>query len=159
MMPVALYRIDDRLIHGQVVIGWAQHLGVRLVVLVDDDVAEAPWEQDLYRAAMPPGMDVAFAATEEGACRLPEWQADRRKSVVLTGDVATMAELARRNAGLVREVNLGGIHHRPGRTKRLPYVYLTDDELSQLEALQAAGVTVAAQDVPSAAPRELRALA
>ena len=37
-MPITLYRIDDRLIHGQVVIGWGQPLGVRLVVLVDDEV-------------------------------------------------------------------------------------------------------------------------
>ena len=36
-MPVSLYRIDDRLIHGQVVIGWGQPLGIRMVVLVDDD--------------------------------------------------------------------------------------------------------------------------
>ena len=43
-------------------------------------------------------------------------------TVVLAGDVSTMAELARRNPTLVREVNLGGIHHRPGRTKRLPYL-------------------------------------
>ena len=157
-MAVALYRIDDRLIHGQVVIGWGQFLGVRLVVLVDDGVMAEEWEQDLYRAAMPPGMDVVFSGTE-GACEaLPAWEADPRRTVVLTGDVSTMAELARRNPMLVKEVNLGGIHHRRGRTKRLPYMYLTEDELSQLQALQSTGVRVMAQDVPSAAPKDLKAL-
>lgn len=157
-MAVALYRIDDRLIHGQVVIGWGQFLGVRLVILVDDGVVEAPWEQDLYRAAMPPGMDVVFVGTEDGCSELPAWDADRRRAVVLTGDVSTMAELARHNPTLVQEVNLGGVHHRPGRTKRLPYLYLTEDELSQLQALQESGVRVTAQDVPSAARKELKAL-
>jgi mannose/fructose/N-acetylgalactosamine-specific phosphotransferase system component IIB len=58
----------------------------------------------------------------------------------------------------VKEVNLGGIHHRRGRTKRLPYMYLTEDELSELEALQSSGVKVTAQDVPTAAARDLKAL-
>ena len=157
-MAVALYRIDDRLIHGQVVIGWGQFLGVRLVVLVDDGVMEEEWEQDLYRAAMPPGMDVVFAGTEHACNELPVWESDPRRAVVLTGDVPTMAELARRNPTLVKEVNLGGVHHRSGRTKRLPYMYLTEDELSQLQALESSGVKVMAQDVPSAAPKGLKAL-
>ena len=47
-MPIALYRIDDRLIHGQVVVGWGQPLELRFIVLVDDDVAASEWEQELY---------------------------------------------------------------------------------------------------------------
>jgi PTS system mannose-specific IIB component/fructoselysine and glucoselysine-specific PTS system IIB component len=47
-------------------------------------------------------------------------------------------------------VNLGGIHHRDGRTERLPYVYLTDAELDQLRRLKASGVDVTAEDVPGA---------
>jgi len=47
-------------------------------------------------------------------------------------------------------VNLGGIHHRAGRTERLPYVYLTDEELRELRQLQEAGVQVSAEDVPGA---------
>jgi mannose/fructose/N-acetylgalactosamine-specific phosphotransferase system component IIB len=157
-MPITLYRIDDRLIHGQVVIGWGQPLGVRLVVLVDDEVHGSAWEQDLYRAAMPKGMAVQFADTE-GACReLPAWQGASEKTVVLTGDIASMATLARCHPTLVQRVNLGGIHHRQGRTKRLPYVYLSEDEFHELESLQGAGVRIVAQDVPSAASSDLEAL-
>jgi mannose/fructose/N-acetylgalactosamine-specific phosphotransferase system component IIB len=55
-------------------------------------------------------------------------------------------------------VNLGGIHHRPGRIERLPYVYLSEDELRALKALRAGGVEVTAQDVPTTAPVALDAL-
>ena len=158
-MPVTLYRIDDRLIHGQVVIGWGQPLGIRVVVLVDDEVHAAPWEQDLYSAAMPRGMTVRFADTEEACRELPTWQAAPEKTVVLTGDIATMATLAQRHPALLKRVNVGGIHHRQGRTKRPPYVYLSEEEFHQLEALQGLGVRVVAQDVPSAAQSGLEALA
>ena len=50
----------------------------------------------------------------------------------------------------MRRVNIGGIHHRPGRSERLRYVYLTDDEARELRRLAATGVSVTAQDVPTA---------
>lgn len=158
-MAIVLYRIDDRLIHGQVVIGWGQHLGAGLVVLIDDEVVSTPWEQDLYRAALPPGMDVRFADLDEACRELPAWNSDPRRTVILVGDVKTMAILAQHHTALVSEVNLGGIHHRPGRTKRLPYVYLAPEEMSVLESLEADGVHVVAQDVPTASRTELKALA
>ena len=42
-MPIVLCRIDDRLVHGQVVIGWGRPLGVELIVLVDWTVAASHW--------------------------------------------------------------------------------------------------------------------
>jgi mannose/fructose/N-acetylgalactosamine-specific phosphotransferase system component IIB len=42
-MTLELYRIDDRLIHGQVVVGWGQPLDIGFIVLVDDLVADAEW--------------------------------------------------------------------------------------------------------------------
>ncbi len=56
-VPIELFRIDDRLIHGQVVVGWGQPLDVGFIVLVDDEVATSEWEQELYRLGVPPGMD------------------------------------------------------------------------------------------------------
>jgi PTS system mannose-specific IIB component/fructoselysine and glucoselysine-specific PTS system IIB component len=53
-----LYRIDDRLIHGQVVVGWGQPLDLKFIVLVDDTVASSDWEQELYRMGVPPEMAV-----------------------------------------------------------------------------------------------------
>jgi PTS system mannose-specific IIB component/fructoselysine and glucoselysine-specific PTS system IIB component len=50
----------------------------------------------------------------------------------------------------IGNVNLGGIHHRAGRTEKLRYVFLTPDEEAQLRDLEASGVEVTAQDVPSA---------
>ena len=156
-MPIRLCRIDDRLIHGQVVLGWARALGIGDIVLVDDDVAASPWEQDLYRMAVPPELQVEFVDTAAARGRLAGWQAGATAVLILTGKVETMAHLLE---GLSDPppVNLGGIHHRAGRTERLPYVYLTDEELRELRRLEDAGVEVTAQDVPSAGAVRLGSL-
>ena len=150
-MSVALFRIDDRLIHGQVVVGWGQPLDCAFIVLVDDEVRGSDWEQDLYRMGVPPQIEVIFASVEEAAERLPQWEADPRIGILLVGDIDTAAALAARSK-LVRQFNVGGVHHRTGRTERLRYVYLTDAEAAKLRQLAASGVDVTAQDVPTARP-------
>ncbi|HEX5387554.1 MAG TPA: PTS sugar transporter subunit IIB [Gemmatimonadales bacterium] len=158
-MPILLYRIDDRLIHGQVVVGWGGRLAIDVVVLVDDAVAGSPWEQDLYRMAAPPDLELRFATVAEAAPALATWQADSRRTLVLTGDIATMSALREAAPGGIDAINVGGIHHRPGRRQRLPYVYLTDDEFAALRRMEAAGAKVTAQDVPTAVKVPLKALA
>lgn len=147
-MSVELFRIDDRLIHGQVVVGWGQPLGVGFIVLVDDEVRASEWEQELYRMGVPPDVAVVFASVEEGIAALPEWQADERRGIVLTGDITAMARLAD-GSHAVPAVNVGGIHFREGRRERLRYVYLTDAEAAALARLGEHGVEVTAQDVPT----------
>jgi mannose/fructose/N-acetylgalactosamine-specific phosphotransferase system component IIB len=148
-MSIALFRIDDRLIHGQVVVGWGQPLDCSFIVLVDDEVRSSDWEQDLYRMGVPAHIEIIFASVDEAAERLPAWEADARVGILLVPDIDTAVALAGRS-DRVKRLNVGGIHHRAGRTERLRFVYLTDDERAKLRQLAAAGVDVTAQDVPTA---------
>ena len=150
-MPVELYRIDDRLIHGQVVVGWGQPLDIKLIVLVDDEVACCDWEQDLYRMGVPPEMELQFADVATAVQQHASYVKDPRHSIILTGNVAAMHTLLR-GVGNVGPVNVGGLHHRPGRAQKLRYVFLSPEEERELADLIAAGVKVTAQDVPSARP-------
>jgi PTS system mannose-specific IIB component/fructoselysine and glucoselysine-specific PTS system IIB component len=126
-------------------------LDLRFIVLVDDEVAASDWEQELYRMGVPPDMDIYFDAVDAAATNLDRYQEDDRRGLLLTGDIATMARLVEAT-GDIRRVNVGGIHHRPGRTQRLRYVFLTPVEEAQLRALAANDIEVTAQDVPAARP-------
>jgi mannose/fructose/N-acetylgalactosamine-specific phosphotransferase system component IIB len=157
-MSIVLCRIDDRLIHGQVVIGWGRPLGINLIILVDDQVAASDWEQELYRMAVDPDIEVRFVTVAQAKNHLTEWQDNGKRGLVLTGDLDSMAALHTANPGIIHRINLGGIHHRPGRRERLPFVYLTDQELRTLTALEADGAVITAQDVPTTPPVALRNL-
>jgi mannose/fructose/N-acetylgalactosamine-specific phosphotransferase system component IIB len=157
-VSLVLYRIDDRLIHGQVVVGWGQRMGVGFIVLVDDGVRANVWEQELYRMGVPAALDLVFATVAEAAARIAEWERDPRKGILLTGDVESMVALCDA-APQVRKVNLGGVHARDGRTERMRYVFLSDGEVAQLKALADRGVEVAAQDLPTSKPVPVAVLA
>jgi len=157
-MSIVLFRIDDRLIHGQVLIGWGRPLGIDLIILVDDQVAASAWEQELYRMAVSPEIEVRFVTVAEAAAQMADWQSNGKRGLVLTGDLDTMAALRAASPDVVQRINLGGIHHRPGRRERLPFVYLTDQELRTLQALETGGAVITAQDLPTTSPVGLRSL-
>ncbi|MGI9089655.1 MAG: PTS system mannose/fructose/N-acetylgalactosamine-transporter subunit IIB [Gemmatimonadaceae bacterium] len=154
-MPVSLYRIDDRLIHGQVVAGWGQPLGLGYIVLVDDVVAESDWEQELYRLGVPPTVDVIFVTVAQAACDIGLYSADARVGILLTGTVEAMLALVKSAGAPIAAVNVGGIHHREDRAQKLRYVFLTKDEERALHEIEAHGAAVTAQDLPSARPLSL----
>jgi PTS system mannose-specific IIB component/fructoselysine and glucoselysine-specific PTS system IIB component len=150
-MPVVLSRIDDRLVHGQVVIGWGRPLAIDLIVLVDGAVAASEWEQDIYRMAVPDSMEILFVVADVAARRLPAWDASQARVVLLAGAIDERAQVQQAVPDLIRSINLGGLHHRPGRTERLPYIYLDDVDRDALRALADAGVSISAQNLPGSA--------
>ena len=156
-MTIALVRVDDRLVHGQVVVGWGRPLRAAFIVVVDDALAASEWEQELYRMGAPEDLSLEFVTVAQAGARRAVWEGDPRPGMVLFADVSTATALAATGVRFPA-LNLGGIHHRAGRAERLPYVFLTDEELRGLEILAAGGVEVTAQDVPATRPVPLREL-
>jgi PTS system mannose-specific IIB component/fructoselysine and glucoselysine-specific PTS system IIB component len=142
-----LLRIDERLIHGQVVIGWASHLRPDRYVVVDDDLAQSRWEQDLYRLGAG-GAEVLFTTCSAAREQVPEWRSAPERTILLTRDVATMRRLAEGDTLRGGELVVGGVHPAPGRREALTYVHLTEKEMGDLEAIAAAGLDVYARDLP-----------
>jgi PTS system mannose-specific IIB component/fructoselysine and glucoselysine-specific PTS system IIB component len=157
-VPIVLYRVDERLIHGQVVLGWGRRLRPDRYVVVDDALAESDWEQDLYRLSVDTSVEVEFLSVKETRERLTEIQEDERRTLLLTRDVDHMSRLAAGGLLADEEVNLGGIHHRPGRTEVRSYIHLDEHDRSALLALAEEGVTVTGRDLPETGRVSLEAI-
>ena len=149
-MSIVLFRVDERLIHGQVIVGWGSQLHPDRIIVVDDALTESTWEQELYTLGLPDDVEPLFATVESARSRLPEWLGSKDRIILLTRSVATMRELGA--DGLLRgqEINIGGLHHAAGRRAVLPYVYLSADESNAMSELSAQGASISARDLPGA---------
>jgi len=156
-VSILLYRVDERLIHGQVVLGWGNQLRPERFLVVDDDLAVSAWEQELF--ALGAGTaETLFVDVEEARNRLDEWRSDDLRSILLTRDVGTMARLAEGGRLEGERINLGGIHHGPGRERVLSYLHLTEADRKHLLHMRDEGVEVTAQDLPDASKVPLKSL-
>jgi mannose/fructose/N-acetylgalactosamine-specific phosphotransferase system component IIB len=157
-MPIVLFRVDERLIHGQVVVGWGSRLHADRIIVVDDELAGSGWEQELYTLGLPASMEAVFVDVETSRATLDGWRADAQRTILLTRDVATMGRIAEAGRLAGADVNIGGIHYSAGRTQVLPYVFLNDEEKKALRLLGEEGAEVSARDVPSARAAGLHVL-
>lgn len=156
-VPFALFRIDERLIHGQVIAGWGSRLQLDFYVVVDDRLARSAWEQEIWASALGGATTVDFLSVAEAVRRFEELDGRRERGVLLTRDPATMRALAERGCLDGRAVNVGGLHAAPGRRKVLDYVYVSAGELEDLRRI-GRRCSVAALDVPTARAVALRDL-
>jgi PTS system mannose-specific IIB component/fructoselysine and glucoselysine-specific PTS system IIB component len=157
-MPILLYRVDERLIHGQVVVGWGSQLRPHRYLIVDAALAQSQWEQELYTLGVPEGVTVEFPAPPEARERLADWRESEKRSVLLTRDLGTMVELARGGAMAGEAVNLGGLHSQKGREEVLSYLFLDDADKMHLKALAEESVDISARDLPGSPKVGLEAL-
>ena len=151
-MPIVLLRVDERLIHGQVVVGWGEHTQMDRMAVVDDDIRASSWEQELYCLGVPPSMEAQFATVEEARRELAGWRENTPRVTVLLRDCQSLERLAAGGGLAGLEVNLGGLHAAPGRECVLPYLFLSEADRESLRHVAEAGAIVSARDLPSSRP-------
>lgn len=142
-----LIRIDDRLIHGQVVAVWCKHRPFTRIVIVDDEVAADPFMQEVMRLAAPPGLQVDVLSLEEAIRRLPQDPRPRETTMVLLR--SPQAALRLYEGGIrYAALNVGGLGSGPGRRPLFRHIAASDEEMAVLKALAERGVDITFLTVP-----------
>ncbi|MXW67499.1 MAG: PTS sugar transporter subunit IIB [Gemmatimonadales bacterium] len=155
-MPLELLRIDERLIHGQVLVGWGRPLDLDFYVVVDDALASSEWEQELWASALADEESAEFLGVDEAARSFGELSARAERGALLTRDTATMRALAEHGCLDGRAVNVGGVYPAGGRKKILDYVHLSPEEVEDL-LLIGEHASVSARNLPTASEVRLDA--
>ena len=149
---IALVRVDNRLLHGQILEAWVPRLRIGRVVVADDEAAASPLAQAAMTLCLPPELkaDVRPVASLDYAALA---RAEERV-LLLFREVKELARAveAGLTPALAHEVNLGNVHFAPGRRPVTPSVFLSAEEVAEVEALAQTGYAVAARAVPTDPP-------
>ena len=125
MKNIVWTRIDDRLIHGQVMTQWIQHADANEVVIIDDGVAKINLE--IFNVA--DGID--YLKGED----------DGKKILVLVKTPGVLVALA--DAGVkLKSVNVGGIGAKAGRKTLYKNISTSEAENQDLRNLIDKGIKV-----------------
>lgn len=154
MRNVVLARVDDRLIHGEVVSVWTPSLSCNCILVVDDDVAADKFNTRVIKSLAPNGVKVFVSTTEKAVGGLLKDPIPGENVIVLTKTPITYARLV--DAGVpFKEVNLGGMGIRGERKPFIKNVSASPAEIEAIEHLREKGVHVYYQLVPEQAVIEV----
>ena len=156
-MAFVLVRVDDRLIHGQVMVAWGASLSPECMVLVNDEVCCCDWRCALYAETDSMGVPVSIVTCEGFAEGLKAAKWDDERAFVIVESPRDLLTIIK--SGLdVPEANIGGMHHSEGKRELLPYVFVDDDDVAAMKEIMAGGTSLTARDVPQAQPQDLAVL-
>ncbi|MEO6059802.1 MAG: PTS sugar transporter subunit IIB [Candidatus Limnocylindria bacterium] len=140
-MGLRLVRVDDRLIHGQVVAIWLKALGAKRIVIVDDVTAKDDFLREVIELTAPSGVPVEIHDLASGTDRVRQVAAHPDPAFVILRSPVTALRL--REAGIEFPVlNVGGLGAGPGRKPLYRNISASPDELEAMRQLERMGTTV-----------------
>jgi PTS system mannose-specific IIB component len=150
---IILIRIDDRLIHGQVMAVWARVLNINHILVADDATTADPFSQQIMQLAMPATIKLTISSVDAAGGKLAQTEADATRTLVLLKSVDAAVRLYANYP--FRELNVGGIGMAPGRKLIWRSIAASPEEMQALRHLRNQGVDVYWQMIPTDEKRRL----
>ena len=149
MAEITLARVDDRLVHGQVMQVWTKGHGTNAAYVIDDATAADEFMKEIYESTQSTG-GLAIKVFSSDSI-VDEWNKNQfgDDNVALIFKSIAYAKKAVDGGVPIKELNVGGIAIKPGTTKVIESVGLSKDDAELCKALDAAGVKVYFQKIPS----------
>ncbi|PLX41482.1 MAG: PTS N-acetylgalactosamine transporter subunit IIB [Deltaproteobacteria bacterium] len=146
MLNLLLTRVDNRLVHGQVLEGWVPRLGVKTIFVADNALYGDSFNKAILEAMGQGVIDIIVVTPSTLARAIGG--ADKAKIAILFRNIPSVVEAF--TAGFdLRELNLGNIHPKPGATRLTDSVYVDENDLVGLKLLIEKGVRVEARSLPT----------
>lgn len=151
MNQIISARIDDRLLHGQVVIKWIPYLNVDTVIIIDDELFNNSFLNKVTLTASPKNIKT-FIVTENMFNNLIENISGR---ILLLAKKPQIFENMINNGINIPKINIGGIGYRKGRVLLYKNIYISSEEMESLENIKNNNILVEIQIVPDENPKAL----
>src|SRR5215467_9687542 len=147
MSEVVLHRVDDRLIHGQVMTGWLKLRNANTVWIVDDAIASNPMMLDIFRFAAPAGVKIEAFTVDSIAPRLLDLSKGNDRIILLAKVPKTFLRLLEKGYRPA-DVNYGAMAHKAQSRNVAPNCDLSPEEIADTQALYKSQIRVWIQLVP-----------
>lgn len=146
-MAIVLLRIDDRLIHGQVVEGWVPQLKADLVAVVSDAVASDEIQVALMKMALPSSSGLLVLNVAAAPRALEAAEISTKRILVLVPSPTEALDLLRGGIRVDR-INVGGLHYTVGKVQLGRALFLDGKDKAALREIAARGVKLEGRALP-----------
>jgi len=153
-MPILLTRIDDRLIHGQVVVGWAQALKADHIIVVNDEVVVNDMQKFLFRMATPTEINLSIIGVKEAALKIKNREFDDDKAIILVKSPKDICEVIE-EGGKVGEVNIGGMHFSESKIQLYDAIFVDADDVASFKRIKELNVNLEVRMVPTDSRKDI----
>lgn len=142
-------RIDNRLIHGQIIETWLPYTGAKVVVVANDGLASDVLQQEIMSLAIPHSVESVFVTIDDLADMVEDRQGTDDRAMIILFSGCADAKRAYECGFSFEILNIGNVHYSPGKKQISPSVALSADDESCLKLLSKKGVELDFRCVPN----------
>lgn len=147
-MPIKMMRIDDRLIHGQVVTAWVKYIQAERIWIVDDVVSKDEFLKSVMKMVAPSDTELVVSDTASITELVKKYEASSKNTLILV-KTPYVAKMILDNGMELRELNLGGMGASTDRKKLFKNISASEEEVAVLKEIKNDGVYVYFQITPN----------
>lgn len=146
-MKIVMSRVDERLVHGQVIASWTKIHSIKSILVVDDQLAQDSFMSTVLSMAAPSGVKVELISVETAAQRIAaEGTAEGLNTMLLFKTPKYALALVEKGV-VLKELNIGNMGAGPGRKSITRNVYASTEEIEMFRKLLDKGIDVYLQMV------------
>lgn len=145
-MNITVFRIDERLIHGQIVTAWLSYADAKQIIVVDDNAAKNSLRQKLLRMATPKDIKLQVLTIAD-AIQVIKTDTSSNNTLLLAGSPSTALQLA--DVLTIKTINVGNQNMKKGKSKVLDNFWLFDEDVSAFKQLEKLGFICEFRTVPN----------
>ena len=149
MATINLTRIDDRLIHGQVMQVWSKGNGTNTIYVVDDDTAKDAFMKEIYESTQSTGGLKIKVFSAKGLVKQYAKNQFGDSKLMLVFKNADYVKTAVEGGVPITSVDVGNVCNKPNTVQVIKTVYLSDKDYEDLKEISDKGVEVYFQNIPS----------
>ena len=150
-MILVWVRVDDRLIHGQVAVGWTRAVGATRIVVADDDAAGNTMQQTLLKMAAPSGVEVSVLSVADAAQALLTDRFARDKVMLIVRGPEPLLQIVAAGVPIER-VNVGNVGMAEGSKRVSREMAANETELAAWKELDRRGIVLEGRWLPGSGP-------
>ncbi|MEN3013768.1 MAG: PTS sugar transporter subunit IIB [Endomicrobiia bacterium] len=140
-----IIRIDDRLLHGQVIEGWVKPLKIEKIVVASDVVSCDPLQRSLYLVSTPEAVKLECLSLESTSEKIVAGEFEKIKTIILISSLKELYDLVLKIKNTIFNflpppVNVGGIRHIESRVQIYKALFLSLEDLEIIKKLDALNV-------------------
>lgn len=136
-----LVRIDDRLIHGQVAVGWTSSAEANTIFVVNDQAQNDRVKAMALDLAKPNGVKLYIRGVSESGPIVEKFaNAKKAQVLVLVRTVKDALELVKASGNAIKAINVGGLRFEEGKRKLNDFISVSAEDLKDLEEIENLGV-------------------
>lgn len=142
-------RIDNRLVHGQIIESWIPYTGADAIVVANDDLATDILRQEIMSLAIPQSMLTQFLTIEQLPAALKRWSPAERADAIVLFSSCPDAKRAFETGFVFDSLNVGNLHYGPGKRQLSPSIAVSDEDESCLRYFAGLGIDLDFRCVPN----------